>query len=50
MKEAAYMQVLRIWDVLPLEDISKLVKHLGNLFRSYTDEYINLCEEICYDE
>ncbi|TYK30411.1 uncharacterized protein E5676_scaffold349G00130 [Cucumis melo var. makuwa] len=49
VKESAYMQVLRIWDVLPLEDISKLVKHLDNIFSSYTDEYVNLCQEICYD-
>lgn len=49
VKESAYMQVLRIWDVMPLEDISKLVKHLDSIFSSYTDEYINLCQEICYD-
>ncbi|XP_038877003.1 uncharacterized protein LOC120069339 isoform X2 [Benincasa hispida] len=49
VKKSAYMQVLRIWDVLPLEDISKLVKSLESIFNSYTDEYINLCQEICYD-
>lgn len=48
-EESTYMQVLRIWDVLLLEDISKLIKHLDSIFSSYTDEYINLCQEICYD-
>lgn len=38
-------QVLRIWDVLPFDDIPKLIKRLDSIFVKYTDEFINLCNE-----
>ncbi|KAK4344087.1 hypothetical protein RND71_037181 [Anisodus tanguticus] len=48
-KESTYTQVLRVWDVLPLEDVAKLLKRLDNICSMYTDEFINLCKEKCLE-
>ncbi|RVX11629.1 Helicase SEN1 [Vitis vinifera] len=40
-----YTQVLKVWDILALEDIPKLVKHLDNLFEMYTDDYLTRCKK-----
>ncbi|OIW00707.1 hypothetical protein TanjilG_09676 [Lupinus angustifolius] len=45
VKESNYTQVLKIWDVLPPEDIPKLVKRLDSIFGSYTDDFISRCNE-----
>jgi len=49
VKEFRYRQVLKIWDLLPLEDIPKLIKRLDSMFGKYTDDYINHCKERCLD-
>ncbi|XP_061353992.1 uncharacterized protein LOC133298681 [Gastrolobium bilobum] len=49
VKVSRYIQVLKVWDILPLEDIPKLVKRLDSVFGRYTDEYISLCKEKCFD-
>ncbi|KAL2343586.1 hypothetical protein Fmac_004871 [Flemingia macrophylla] len=49
VKESRYTQVLKIWDVLPLEDIPKLVKRLDSIFGSYTDEFISRCSAKCIE-
>ncbi|XP_026386503.1 uncharacterized protein LOC113281822 isoform X3 [Papaver somniferum] len=43
-KYSCYTQVLKIWDILPLEEISKLLKSLHSIFSIYTDEYLNRCK------
>ncbi|KAI3844840.1 hypothetical protein MKX03_004561 [Papaver bracteatum] len=43
-KYSCYTQVLKIWDVLPLEQISKLVKSLDSICSIYTDDYLNRCK------
>lgn len=48
-KESTYTQVLRVWDVLPLEEVAKLLKRLDNIFSMYTDEFIKLCNEKCLE-
>ncbi|KAI3867923.1 hypothetical protein MKW92_035569 [Papaver armeniacum] len=45
MKYSSYVQVLKIWDILPLEEMPKLVKRLDSIFSMYTDDFINLCKE-----
>ncbi|KAJ0038642.1 hypothetical protein Pint_21976 [Pistacia integerrima] len=45
VKESNYKQVLKVWDILPLENVPKLVKRLDNIFVRYTDDYINRCKE-----
>ena len=49
MKESWYKQVLKVWDILPLEEIPKLAKHLDALFGKYTDDYLNRCKVKCFD-
>ncbi|KOM26457.1 hypothetical protein LR48_Vigan272s004500 [Vigna angularis] len=45
VKGSRYIQVLKIWNILPLEDIQQLAKRLENLFKRYTDEYIRMCKK-----
>ncbi|KAM1846609.1 hypothetical protein ACFX14_011002 [Malus domestica] len=49
VKEKKYIQVLKIWDILPLEDIPKLNNRLESIFHRYTDDFINRCNETCLD-
>lgn len=49
-KNLGYMQVLRIWDVLPgLLDIQELTDRLDRIFNRYTEQFINLCREKCLE-
>ncbi|KAK2980144.1 hypothetical protein RJ640_021764 [Escallonia rubra] len=43
VKESWFIQALKVWDILPLQDISKLVKRLDNIFSMYTDDYLTRC-------
>ncbi|CAM8956395.1 unnamed protein product [Rhodiola kirilowii] len=45
IKESQYLQVLKIWNLLPREEIPKLVKRLDGIFSRYTEDYINHCKE-----
>lgn len=49
VKESRYIQVLKIWDILPQEDIPKIVKRLDSIFGSYADDFISLCSERCFE-
>lgn len=49
VKDSLYIQVLKVWDILPLEDVPKLVTRLDNIFVKYTDEYIDRCKEKCME-
>ena len=48
-EELRYSQVLKIWDILPIEDIPKLVKRLDSMFGKYTVHFINCCQEKCLE-
>ncbi|XP_030958959.1 uncharacterized protein LOC115980900 [Quercus lobata] len=41
--------VLKVWDILPLEDIPKLAIRLDALFGKYTNDYLNRCKAKCFD-
>ncbi|XP_023769500.1 uncharacterized protein LOC111918065 isoform X1 [Lactuca sativa] len=43
IKEFKYIQVLRIWDILPLKEIPKLRKELDSIFATYTNDHMNRC-------
>ncbi|KAH1189210.1 TPR and ankyrin repeat-containing protein 1 [Glycine max] len=43
VKASRYIQVLKIWNILPLEDIPQLAKRLDKVFKGYTNEYISRC-------
>ncbi|KAH9658796.1 UvrD-like helicase ATP-binding domain-containing protein [Citrus sinensis] len=45
VKESQYFQVLKVWDILPLEDVPKVVARLDNIYVKYTAEFINHCKE-----
>ncbi|KAJ8629373.1 hypothetical protein MRB53_022696 [Persea americana] len=49
VKNEEYIQVLRVWDILPLSEIPKLTRRLDNIFAMYTDEYIDLCKMKCIE-
>ncbi|KAK3421368.1 hypothetical protein EUGRSUZ_G02020 [Eucalyptus grandis] len=49
VKELIYIQILKIWDVLPLEDVVKLVKRLDSIFETYSDDFISHCNEKCIE-
>ncbi|KAA8532334.1 hypothetical protein F0562_032411 [Nyssa sinensis] len=49
VKELWYIQVLKVWDILPLEDIPKLVRRLDGIFGMYTDDYLNHCKVKCFE-
>ncbi|KAJ9159628.1 hypothetical protein P3X46_025121 [Hevea brasiliensis] len=44
-KEKRYTQVLKVWDILPVEEIPRLVKRLNGIFQRYTDDFISCCNE-----
>ncbi|XP_062113026.1 uncharacterized protein LOC133824169 isoform X1 [Humulus lupulus] len=48
-KDLNYKQVLKIWDVLPPDDVPKLIKRLDNIFGKYTDDFVKLCNEKSFD-
>ncbi|KAK3426801.1 hypothetical protein EUGRSUZ_F03160 [Eucalyptus grandis] len=49
LKEPRYIQILKIWDVLPLSDATRLVERLDNEFKAYTDDFISRCNEKCHE-
>ncbi|KAL2542930.1 Uncharacterized protein Adt_03908 [Abeliophyllum distichum] len=49
MKEFHYEQVLKVWDILPLEEIQKLIVRLDTIFNSYSEDFINCCKVKCLD-
>ncbi|XP_045797847.1 uncharacterized protein LOC123892041 [Trifolium pratense] len=44
-----HIQVLKMWDLVPVEDIPQLAKRLDCEFRRYTDEYFVCCKEKGFD-
>ncbi|KAG9442386.1 hypothetical protein H6P81_018240 [Aristolochia fimbriata] len=48
-KREDYIQVIKVWDIVPTTDISKLVKRLDNIFGMYTDDYISHCQTKCFE-
>ncbi|KAG6660062.1 hypothetical protein CIPAW_03G079300 [Carya illinoinensis] len=39
-----YIQVMKVWDVVPLSDVTKLAKHLDILFETYTVDKMQKCK------
>ncbi|PKI51301.1 hypothetical protein CRG98_028305 [Punica granatum] len=48
-KDFNYVQVLKVWDVLPSEDIPKTVKRLDGIYETYSNDYIDRCKEKSLD-
>lgn len=49
IKDSMYIQVLKVWDILPLEEISKLAKRLDGMFAMYSNDFINRCNQKLHD-
>ncbi|KAL8479576.1 hypothetical protein ACS0TY_026464 [Phlomoides rotata] len=49
VKDTIYKQVLKVWDILPMNETTKLFKRLDCIFSMYTDNFINLCNEKLFD-
>lgn len=49
VKDLSCKQVLRIWDLLALEDIPILIGQLESIFCKYADDFINFCNEKSLD-
>ncbi|XP_058076265.1 uncharacterized protein LOC131224851 [Magnolia sinica] len=47
--DGRYFQVLKVWDIVPLTEIPKLIKRLDNIFSKYTDVYIEHCRMKCVE-
>ncbi|XP_076897944.1 uncharacterized protein LOC143551376 [Bidens hawaiensis] len=47
IKEVKHIQVLKVWDILPWDEISELTIRIGSIFSAYTDDYINHCTSKC---
>ncbi|KAL9228934.1 hypothetical protein vseg_004460 [Gypsophila vaccaria] len=45
VKESRYIQVMKIWDIVPLEDVSVLVRRLDNMYGAFTDDFLSRCKE-----
>ncbi|KAF5480087.1 hypothetical protein F2P56_000857 [Juglans regia] len=48
-EEGNYIQVMKVWDVVPLSDVIKLAKHLDILFGSYTVDKMQKCKHRSVD-
>ncbi|KAM6546617.1 hypothetical protein CsatB_027353 [Cannabis sativa] len=44
VKEHRYIQVLKVWDLLPLVEVQELVNRLDTIFLTYTDDFIRRCK------
>ncbi|XP_062076348.1 uncharacterized protein LOC133781392 [Humulus lupulus] len=48
-EHSEYIQVLKIWDLLPYQEIPTLKNQLDIVFDKYTEEFINNCNERCLE-
>ncbi|RWW28111.1 hypothetical protein GW17_00007428 [Ensete ventricosum] len=44
IKDERYVQVIKVWDLLPLEQIARLVSRLDYIFSTYTEVYLKHCK------
>ncbi|CAL2229729.1 unnamed protein product [Prunus armeniaca] len=44
-----FVQVMKIWDIVPLSDIPKLTERLDIIFGNYTVDKMNRCKHRCFD-
>ncbi|XP_030441186.1 uncharacterized protein LOC115663310 [Syzygium oleosum] len=49
LKALRSIQILKIWDVLPLMDATRLVERLNSEFKAYADDFISCCNEKCLE-
>ncbi|XP_076952702.1 uncharacterized protein LOC143626518 [Bidens hawaiensis] len=47
IKEVKHIQVLKVWDILPWDEISELTIRIEGILSAYTDDYTNQCTSKC---
>ncbi|KAL7106268.1 hypothetical protein ACP275_07G101400 [Erythranthe tilingii] len=45
IKDPVYVQIFKVWDILPMTETTKLLKRLDSIFAMYTDDFIDRCNE-----
>ncbi|KAL7106139.1 hypothetical protein ACP275_07G092500 [Erythranthe tilingii] len=45
VKDPVYVQIFKVWDILPMTETAKLLKRLDSIFAMYTDDFIDRCNE-----
>ncbi|CAN1305943.1 Probable helicase MAGATAMA 3, partial [Linum perenne] len=48
-EDTPYTQVLKVWDIQPLNGVRKFVNRIEGTFATYTDEFVMHCNEKCYE-
>ncbi|BFG15843.1 hypothetical protein CerSpe_021170 [Prunus speciosa] len=48
-QDSDFVQVMKIWDIVPLSDIPKLTERLDIIFGNYTVDKMNRCKHRCFD-
>ncbi|XP_048129949.1 uncharacterized protein LOC115737324 isoform X10 [Rhodamnia argentea] len=49
LKELRYIQILKIWDALPLRDAARLVERLDSELKAYANDFISRCTVRCLE-
>uniref|UniRef100_A0A803NBG7 UvrD-like helicase ATP-binding domain-containing protein n=1 Tax=Chenopodium quinoa TaxID=63459 RepID=A0A803NBG7_CHEQI len=49
VKESEYFQVMRVWDILPLEAVAELVKRIDKHYGLFTEEFVRCCKKKCIE-
>ncbi|KAH9618695.1 hypothetical protein KSS87_006974, partial [Heliosperma pusillum] len=49
IKETRYIQVMKIWDIIPPENVPMLVKRIDQIYGMFTDDFVSLCKVKSYD-
>jgi len=44
-----YVQILKIWDVLPLSEVTNLARNIDISYRSYSVDILRFCKTRLYD-
>ncbi|KAJ3682017.1 hypothetical protein LUZ60_014590 [Juncus effusus] len=45
-KQEQFMQIVRVWDLLPLTQVERFVRRMNNIFCLYSDAYIERCRVV----
>ncbi|XP_065006947.1 uncharacterized protein LOC135637969 [Musa acuminata AAA Group] len=49
IKDERYVQVIKVWDLCPFEQIARLVSRLDHIFSTYTEVYLKHCKAACVE-
>lgn len=48
-KKKTYSQIIKLWDLLPLALVNRLVKRMDHMFSMYTEAYLERCKAVCVE-